>query len=279
VKTRNPILLTCILVTAVLAVVLPGCGAKQAETGDTVKVHYTAKLVNGEAVDTSINREPLEITLGEGQVIAGFEQAILGMKVGENKTVTVPADQAYGAYREDMIMEVSKSELPEDLALEVGMELRATQPDGTVLIFTIKDIADTKVTVDANHPLAGEDLTFDIELIEIAAKAGNGPSLTSMTLSEALSSGRVTLAEFGSDTCAPCRQMKPILEDLAVIYEGKANIILIDVYDNMELTRQYEIMGIPTQILFDIYGREITRHTGYWAKEDIIAQLKEMGID
>jgi peptidylprolyl isomerase len=274
-------LLSGILMITVIVTSVSGCGPKQAETGDTVKVHYSVRLQDGEVVDSSANGEPLQIALGQEQVIPGFEQAVLGMKVGDTKTVTIPVDQAYGAYRDDLVREVGKEELPEGLELEVGLQLQANQPDGTVLVFTITEISDDTITLDGNHPLAGQDLTFDIELVEIVKSASKkvGTSLSSMTLGEALSSGKVTLAEFGSNTCIPCKQMKPILEDLAAIYEDTVNVLLVEVYDNMELTRQYEILGIPTQILFDQYGREVTRHTGVWAMNDIILQLKKIGID
>jgi len=100
-----------------------------------------------------------------------------------------------------------------------------------------------------------------------------------VSLKEALSNGKPTLAEFGASTCIPCKQMKPILEQLAIDYEGKLNVVIVEVYDQMELTRSYKIMTIPTQIVFDNNGTEVTRHIGLWPREDIIAQLKEMGIE
>ena len=103
--------------------------------------------------------------------------------------------------------------------------------------------------------------------------------LASIPLERALSSGKPTLAEFGSSTCIPCKEMKPILEELAKEYEGKLNVVIVEVYEQMDLTRQYGIMAIPTQIVFDSEGQEITRHMGFLPKEEIIAQLKEMGID
>jgi len=105
------------------------------------------------------------------------------------------------------------------------------------------------------------------------------PDLASIPLEEALSSGKPTLAEFGWKTCIPCKAMKPILEELAIEYEGKLNVVIIEVYEQRELTNQYRIMAIPTQIVFDSSGKEITRHTGFWAKEEIITQLKKMGIE
>ena len=105
------------------------------------------------------------------------------------------------------------------------------------------------------------------------------PDLASIPLEEALSSGKPTLAEFGRGVCVPCKQMKPILEKLAVDYQDKLNVVIVEVYEQMELTRQYEIMAIPTQIVFDSNGNEITRHVGFWAKEEILAQLEKMGIE
>ena len=105
------------------------------------------------------------------------------------------------------------------------------------------------------------------------------PNLASVPLGQALSSGKPTLAEFGRGTCIPCKEMKPILEELAKEYEGKLNVVIVEVDEQMDLTRQYGIMAIPTQIVFDSEGQEITRHIGFWSKEEIIAQLKKMGID
>lgn len=105
------------------------------------------------------------------------------------------------------------------------------------------------------------------------------PNLDSIPLERALSNGEPTLAEFGSSTCIPCKEMKPILEELAKEYEGKLNVVIVEVYEQMDLTRQYGIMAIPTQIVFDSEGQEITRHMGFWSKEEIIAQLKKMGIE
>jgi len=105
------------------------------------------------------------------------------------------------------------------------------------------------------------------------------PDLTSIPLGQALSSGKPTLAEFGSDTCIPCKQMKPILEELAVEYKDSLNIVIIEIYEHRDLANQYQIMAIPTQILFDSNGQEITKHIGFWSKAEIIAQLKEMGLE
>jgi thioredoxin 1 len=146
-------------------------------------------------------------------------------------------------------------------------------------IITIIEVTETTVKIDANHPLAGQDLTFDIELVEIGESQSSGLDLVSTALGQALASGKPTLAEFGSSSCIPCKQMKPILEELKAEYEGKLNVVIVEVYEQEELTREYKIMAIPTQIVFDSSGIEVTRHMGFWAKEDIIAQLKEMGVE
>ncbi len=142
----------------------------QAKTGDTVKVHYTGKLVNGTVFDSSENREPLEFTIGAGQLIPGFEQAVIGMAPGETNTVTIPADEAYGQYDSNLLQEVEKAQLPEDLDPQVGQQLEAVQGDRRIIV-TISAVSDESVTVDANHPLAGEDLVFDIRLLEILPQA------------------------------------------------------------------------------------------------------------
>ena len=107
----------------------------------------------------------------------------------------------------------------------------------------------------------------------------SGPDLASIPLEQALSSGQPTIAEFGRGICVPCKAMKPILEELAVEYEGKLNVVIVEIDDHMDQTREYEIMAIPTQIFFDSSGQEITRHVGFYTKEDIITQLEEMGIE
>ncbi len=266
-----------IIITLFLSLIIAGCGSPAlAQNGDTVKVHYTGKLQDGSVFDASAGSEPLEFTLGQGQVIFGFEQAVIGMKVGESKTVTILVDQAYGPRRDDMIFEVERGELPADIDPEIGMQLQMNQGDGGTMIVTITDVSETTIKIDANHPLAGQDLTFDIELVEIGTSQSQGLDLTSTPLSQALSSSKPTVAEFGRGTCIPCKQMKPILEELAKEYEGKVNVLIISVDEHRDLTKQYGIMAIPTQIFFDSEGQELTRHMGFFAKEDIITQLQKM---
>ena len=139
----------------------------QAKYGDTVKVHYTGKLDDGTVFDASVNGDPLQFTIGSGQIIPGFEQAVVGMNPGESKTVKIPAEDAYGQRREDLVLEIEKSQLPEGLKPEVGLQLQSRQPDGRIVVLTIADMTESHVTLDANHPLAGKDLTFEIQLVEI----------------------------------------------------------------------------------------------------------------
>lgn len=140
----------------------------QAKQGDTVNVHYTGRLEDGTVFDSSRERHPLQFTLGKGQVITGFEQAVIGMSTGETKTVNIPMDQAYGPRREDMIVTVDRSQLPADLNPMVGQRLELTQMDDQAMLVTVTDITESSITLDANHPLAGKTLAFDIELVGLA---------------------------------------------------------------------------------------------------------------
>ena len=139
----------------------------EAKNGDTVKVHYTGKIDDGTVFDTSVEREPMQFTIGEGQLIPDFEQAVVGMNPGESKTIQIPAENAYGPHHQEMIMEVERSQFPEDLKPEVGQQLQARQANGQDFVVTVMAVSDSKITLDGNHPLAGKDLTFDIQLAEI----------------------------------------------------------------------------------------------------------------
>ena len=152
-------------IISLAAIMLSGCGGVQAETGDTVKVHYTGTLNDGTVFDTSTGREPIEFTIGQGRLISGFEEAVIGMKVGESKTINIPAAQAYGSYRNDLVITMELSQLPENI--QVGQQLQIMENDGSVILVTVIDVSETMATIDANHPLAGEDLIFEIELVEI----------------------------------------------------------------------------------------------------------------
>ncbi len=139
----------------------------QAKSGDTVRIHYTGTLDDGTQFDSSAGREPLEFALGAGQVIPGFDDAVDGMAVGENKTVTIPPDEAYGQRHEQLVQQVSRSALPDDIEPAIGMQLQSQSPDGQTMVLVVTDVEDESITVDANHPLAGQALTFAIELVEI----------------------------------------------------------------------------------------------------------------
>jgi peptidylprolyl isomerase len=139
----------------------------QAKKGDTVNVHYTGKLEDGTVFDSSVDRKPMQFTISEGRILPGFEKGVIGMKPGDTKTVNIPADKAYGPHRKDLVLVVDKSKIPSHLKPEVGQQLKLNQPDGRAVPIRVTDIAQSKVTLDANHPLAGKDLTFEIELVEI----------------------------------------------------------------------------------------------------------------
>lgn len=139
----------------------------QAKSGDAVKVHYTGRLNDGRIFDTSVNEDALQLTIGENRLIPDFEGAIIGMNPGESKTIEVPADRAFGPYREEIVRTIDRSQFPTDLEPKVGQRLNATRTDGQTVTVTVTDVTESSVTLDANHPLAGEDLTFDVELIDI----------------------------------------------------------------------------------------------------------------
>ncbi len=136
--------------------------------GDTVKVHYTGTLENGEVFDSSEGRDPLQFTMGAGQLIPGFEKAVMGLKVGDSTKAEIPSAEAYGEHNPQMEVTIQKSQLPADLDPEVGMQLQLTQENGQPVPCQVTKIEGEDVTIDANHPLAGKDLTFDIEVVEIA---------------------------------------------------------------------------------------------------------------
>ncbi|MFP7569928.1 FKBP-type peptidyl-prolyl cis-trans isomerase [Marivita sp. S2033] len=141
----------------------------QVKTGDIVSIHYTGTLADGATFDSSDGRDPLEFTVGAGQIIPGLDQAIPGMTVGDKKTVEVAADQAYGQPDPNARQAVPRSEIPADIPLEPGTQLQMQTPNGQTVPVMVADVNETEVTLDANHPLAGKDLTLDIELVEIKA--------------------------------------------------------------------------------------------------------------
>ncbi|TVQ67563.1 MAG: peptidylprolyl isomerase [Balneolaceae bacterium] len=135
--------------------------------GDTVKVHYTGTIADGTVFDSSREREPLEVTLGEGKLIPGFEKAVVGMNVGDTSKVTIPSEEAYGEKREDMVIDVDRGQIPPDIKPEVGQQLQIQQKDGGAIPVVITEVTDETVQLDANHPLAGQELTFEIEVVEV----------------------------------------------------------------------------------------------------------------
>ena len=139
----------------------------QAKSGDTVRIHYTGTLNDGTQFDSSEGRDPLEFSLGSGQVIPGFDKAVEGMSIGDNKSVSIEPEEAYGQKHEQLVQDVPKSALPQDMDPEVGMRLQSQSPDGQVIHLVITAVAEESITVDGNHPLAGHTLTFDINLVEI----------------------------------------------------------------------------------------------------------------
>lgn len=140
----------------------------QAKTGDTVKIHYTGTLDDGTQFDSSAGRDPLEFTLGSGQVIPGFDKAVEGMAVGDEKSVNIEPEDAYGPRNDQMVQDIPRGGLPDDLEPEVGMGLQARGQDGQVINLVVTAVGDDSITVDGNHPLAGQNLNFEIQLVEIS---------------------------------------------------------------------------------------------------------------
>jgi len=139
----------------------------QVKDGDVVRVHYTGKLTNGEQFDSSVGREPLEFTVGAGMMIKGFDDAMPGMEIGEKKTVNISPEQGYGEKSSEAIIEFPKENVPEDMKLEPGMSLTLSNQDGQPVPVTVVEVKDDVIVLDANHFLAGQELVFDIELVEI----------------------------------------------------------------------------------------------------------------
>lgn len=140
-----------------------------AQNGSRVRVHYTGRLDDGEVFDSSEGGTPLSFTIGDGQVIPGFENGVIGMATGDTRTVHIPCGEAYGEHRSDGVMQVPRGEFPSDMPLEVGTSIQGQQSSGQTVTFTIKAVSDDSVTLDANHPLAGQDLTFDLTMVSIEA--------------------------------------------------------------------------------------------------------------
>ena len=139
----------------------------KAKNGDKVKVHYTGRLDDGTVFDSSLKRDPLEFKIGENKIIPSFEEAVVGMEVGDTKTFGIPATEAYGDRQDDMVLTLDRKQLPDNMDPQVGQQLQLSQEDGNHFLVVVTDVSDDNVTIDANHPLAGEALTFDVELLEI----------------------------------------------------------------------------------------------------------------
>jgi peptidylprolyl isomerase len=139
----------------------------QAKKGDAVKVHYTGKLEDGTVFDSSADRDPLQFTIGEEKTIPGFERAVLGMSPGESKTEKVPADQGFGPYREELVVDIDRRKIPAGVELKVGQHLKLPKASGRTTEVLVTGVSESEVTFDANHPLARDDLIFDIQLVEI----------------------------------------------------------------------------------------------------------------
>jgi peptidylprolyl isomerase len=141
---------------------------KKAQNGDKLKVHYTGKLEDGSVFDSSVGREPLEFVLGNGSLIAGFERAVSGLQPGEKTTATLAPEEAYGEPSMELLFEVPKANIPEEIKPEIGMQLSVSQPDGQQMPVVIAEVKEESITLDANHPLAGKTLIFEIEVMEVA---------------------------------------------------------------------------------------------------------------
>ncbi len=137
------------------------------KTNDTVRVHYTGTLTDGTVFDSSNDREPFEFTIGQGMVIPGFENAIVGMNEGDAKTISIPAEDAYGLYQEELVAVVARSQVPPEIGLDIGTILQVRSPEGGLARVIVKEVSESEVTLDLNHPLAGQDLTFELKLVQI----------------------------------------------------------------------------------------------------------------
>jgi peptidylprolyl isomerase/FKBP-type peptidyl-prolyl cis-trans isomerase SlpA len=156
------------------AIINPHTAVAQAKEGDEVQVHYTGKLEDGTVFDTSQEGEPLSFTIGENRVIPGFEDAVLGMEPGDSKTTEIEPEQAYGEHREDMVLELEKDQIPEGVEPQVGQQLQLRLENGETVPVLITALGEETVTIDANHPLAGRTLQFEIELVDINANGESG---------------------------------------------------------------------------------------------------------
>jgi FKBP-type peptidyl-prolyl cis-trans isomerase 2 len=144
-------------------------GKGQAKLGDSVKVHYTGRFDDGTVFDSSDGRDPLEFTVGQGEVIPGFDDALIGMRVGERKDVQVAPDDGYGERNENLVQTIARDQINLSVEPETGMNIEMHTPDGTIIPLTVTEVSETSITLDANHPLAGRELHFSVELVEISS--------------------------------------------------------------------------------------------------------------
>ena len=156
-----------VVLTGLLAAGLVACGKNKAKEGDKVKVHYTLKLKDGKVFDSSVDREPLQLTLGENLFIPAFEQAIIGMKPGESKTIKIPAAEAYGLPSKDRIKAYPRKDFSSQENPQVGQYLTGRLANGKFIRTKVVEVTETTITLDSNHPLAGQDLTFEIQFLEL----------------------------------------------------------------------------------------------------------------
>lgn len=140
---------------------------KEAQVGDVVSVHYTGKLNNGEVFDSSRDRDPMEFTLGQEELLAGFEDGVVGMKPGESRSVTLEPENAFGDRREDLLLKLPKKEFPQNITPSVGLQLKLSNASGNEMTVVVTKVGEESVTLDGNHPLSGQTVVFDIELLEI----------------------------------------------------------------------------------------------------------------
>jgi peptidylprolyl isomerase len=140
----------------------------QAKMNDTVTVHYTGSFTDGVVFDSSVDREPFEFTIGQGMVIPGFESGIIGMQEGDSKKINIPAEDAYGPHREDLLTTIERSQIPASIDLQIGMVLQMRSPDGGTANVSIREINQENVILDLNHPMAGKELIFEVNLVKVA---------------------------------------------------------------------------------------------------------------
>ena len=237
------------------------------KAGDTVRIHYTGTLDGGEVFDSSDGREPLTFTVGAGQVIPGFDDAVVGMAVGEKKTVTIPAERAYGEHQDSLLMEVPRTDLPADVEPQVGDQLMIGTPEGQPFPVTIYALGDETVVLDSNHPLAGEDLTFDVELVEVLSDE-DAAAFQQQMAANAPQTQRIEVPKDQFEN----GQIPPVGEQItlntpdgsfpALVVEVRSDVVVLDVLAGPPPVRRVEIPkdqlsgGPPPEV-----GQDLTLNT------------------